>query len=201
MLNKEVEHKIFGKCWKMLNTVRKNQTDTGWEKCVNEAHEISESIAEYKKFHEKLVLATIEEAETEEKNKNAKEKSASYKNAGAAFNAAWEMFARFIDNPDEFKKSGMDILAEYNKTYSGRFAKKLGAAIYEVVCAENNCKGTFMKDAYTFYQEFKNGITSDIESDAYAKAERIIDKHPEHMLQMMEMCAELKIRGQKQAAA
>lgn len=37
--------------------------------------------------------------------------------------------------------------------------------------------------------------------DAYAKAERIIDKHPEHMLQMMEMCAELKIRGQKQAAA
>ena len=97
MLNKEVEHKIFGKCWKMFNTVRKNPTDTGWEKCVNEAHEISELIAEYKKFHEKLVLATIEEAETEEKNKNAKEKSDSYKNAGAAFNAAWEMFARFIE--------------------------------------------------------------------------------------------------------
>lgn len=200
MLDKNTEHKIFGRCWQMFNTVRKNPTDEGWEKCVNEAHDISESIAEYKKFHEKLVLSVIEEAEYEEKIKNMKEKSTAYKLAGGAFQASWEMFSRFIDNPEKFKKSGMDILAEYNKTYTGKFAKKLGAAIYEVSCAENNCPGAFMNDAYTFYQTFQNGITPEMESDAYAKAEHIIDLHPEHMLQMMEMYSDLKAKGKILAA-
>lgn len=200
MLDKKTEHGVFGKCWNMFNTVRKNPTDRGWETCVNEAHKIMVSVNGFEKFHEKLVLAVIEEAEFEEKCKDAQDKAAAYKDAGAAFQNAWEMFSRFIENPDKFKESGMDVLNEYNKAYKSRFAKKLSSAIYEVVCADNNFPGAFMNDAYTFYQEFQNGITPDMEADAYAKAEHVIDMHPEHMLQMMEMYADLKAKGKVVAA-
>ena len=129
-----------------------------------------------------------------------KEKAAAYKAAGAAFQAAWKMFSCFIDNVDGFKQSGMQILSEYNKEYSGRFAKKLGSAIYAAVCANLNSDGAFMHDAYHFYMEFQNGITENAEDDALKKAESIIDVYPEHMLQMMDMYADLKKRGQKNAA-
>lgn len=193
MFNKEEEHRIFGRAWSMFNTVRKNPTDEGWERCISEAHEISVSIPERKAFHEKLVLAIIEEAESEEKNK--KERAASYKKAGAAFQAAWKMFASFIDDSEQFKIHGMKALAEYNAMYSGRFAKKLGTAVYEAACKENNCPGAFMNDASAFYQKFQKGISTEDEAEAYAEAERIIDIHPEHTLQMMTMYTELRKRA------
>lgn len=198
MINKELEHKIFGECWAMFNKARKDDSDEGWQACINEAHRICEAY-DNRKFHEKLVLAVAEEAETESKMKN-KEKTAAYKAAGAAFQAAWKMFSCFIDNVDGFKQSGMQILSEYNKEYSGRFAKKLGSAIYAAVCADLNSDGAFMHDAYHFYMEFQNGITENAEDDALKKAESIIDVYPEHMLQMMDMYADLKKRGQKNAA-
>ena len=57
-----------------------------------------------------------------------------------------------------------------------------------------------MHDAYHFYMEVQNGITENAEDDALKKAESIIDVYPEHMLQMMDMYADLKKRGQKTAA-
>lgn len=57
-----------------------------------------------------------------------------------------------------------------------------------------------MHDAYHFYMEFQNGITENAEDDALKKAESIIDVYPEHMLQMMDMYADLKKRGQQNAA-
>lgn len=198
MINKELEHKVFGECWAMFNKTRKDDSDEGWQACINEAHRICQTY-DNRKFHENLVLVIAEEAEKESKMKN-KERAMAYKAAGAAFQAAWKMFSCFIDNPDGFKQTGMQILSEYNKEYSGEFAKKLGSAVYEAVCADLNSDGAFMHDAYHFYMEFQNGIAENAEDDALKKAESIIDVYPEHMLQMMDMYADLKKRGQKRAA-
>ena len=68
MINKELEHKVFGECWAMFNKARKDDSDEGWQACINEAHRICEAY-DNRKFHEKLVLAVAEEAETESKTK------------------------------------------------------------------------------------------------------------------------------------
>ena len=49
-----------------------------------------------------------------------------------------------------------------------------------------------MTDAFSFYQEFQDGISDKSEAEAYKKAENIINVHPEHMLQMMNLYADLR---------
>ena len=43
MINKELEHKVFGECWAMFNKARKDDSDEGWQACINEAHRICEA--------------------------------------------------------------------------------------------------------------------------------------------------------------
>lgn len=31
MINKELEHKVFGECWAMFNKARKDDSDEGWQ--------------------------------------------------------------------------------------------------------------------------------------------------------------------------
>ena len=49
-----------------------------------------------------------------------------------------------------------------------------------------------MSEAYTFYEEFCDGISKENIQNAYIKAEDIIKNHPAYMLHMMEMIRELK---------
>lgn len=189
-INKKETHKVFGEVWQMLNTVRKNDTDDGWKACMDEANRI---YAEYpsNKFYESVVLAVVAEAEREARlDPSVRQKE--YRNAGMAFQAAWKLFEKFADDMDAFKTNGMKALSEFNTKFSGKFAEKMGSAVYEVLCKATNDKGSFMTDAFSFYQEFQDGISDKAEAEAYKKAENIIDVHPEHMLQMMNLYADLR---------
>ena len=192
-INKKEAHKVFGEVWKMFNTVRKNNTDDGWKACMDEANRI---YAEYpSKFYEAVVLAVVAEAEREARlNQSVRQNE--YKNAGMAFQAAWKLFETFADDMGAFKVNGMKALSDFNAKYSGKFAEKMGSAVYETLCKAANDKGSFMTDAFAFYQEFHDGISDKAEAEAYKKAENIIDIHPEHMLQMMNLYAGLRAAAQ-----
>ena len=188
-IDKKEAHKVFGEVWKMFNTVRKNDTDDGWKACMDEANRIH---AEYpSEFYKTVVLAVVAEAEREARL-NPSDRQKEYKNAGTVFQAAWKMFVTFADDIESFKASGMTALSDFNVKFSGKFAEKMGSAVYEALCRAANDKGSFMTDAFSVYQEFQGGISDKSEAEAYKKAENIINVHPEHMLQMMNLYADLR---------
>lgn len=190
MFDKEKEHSFFGECWKMFNEIRKDNSDEGWEKCLATARSISGK----ERLHEKIILAVMDEAEVEA-SLDIKERTLSYKKAGAAFQDAWKMFSYFLDKKASFPEICMKTLQEYHKTYDSKFASDLATAIYEAMCKEVNVCGAFMSDAFHFYVQYKDGITETQEAAASAEAENIINVYPEHTLQMMDMYAGLQKRG------
>lgn len=193
MLDNEKEHKFFGDCWRMFNAVRKDNSDAGWERCTATARALCEK-KENKRFHEKIALAVIDEAE-HEIGMDIKERQSAYKKAGAVFQASWELFENFMTDIDAFRNTGMQQLTDFNALYDCQFATALSAAIYEVVCNYVHGEGDFMATAYRFYEKYKGGITVDMEPKAYADAEDIVNSHPQYMLHMMGMYEDLKKRA------
>lgn len=184
MSNIETVHAVFGTIWAMFNDVRKDNTDEGWAKCVSTSEIIVKKHPE--KMFEKVILAVIEEAEAESKIEDNKEKNAKYREAAKAFSGAWRLYESLVKTLD------INAMYTYCNDNPGKMANKLAAAVYEAACGEKYATGSFMKVAYDFYEEFKDGIPASRTDEAYEKAERIIDAHPEHMLQMMEMYHDLK---------
>lgn len=184
MLNKEEMHSILGEIWNMFNNVRKDQSDNGWARLVATANDIVKNHPE--KVFEKIVLAVVKEAEDESKIKDRKERVQTYRNAAKAFTSAWSLYE------DLSKCLDINSLHAYFNSNPGEFASKIGTALYEYACNVHITPGSFMSEAYTFYEEFCDGISKENIQNAYIKAEDIIKNHPAYMLHMMEMIRELK---------
>lgn len=199
MFTKKEAHTVFKKCWEMMNATRKGDAhdDSIWQECINKSHQIYNEYPS--EFCKDIVTAVSYEAEREAKL-DQKSRSAEYRTAATAYQAAWKMLECFLDDLEGFKSEGEQTLKAYKERFQGRFAETMGQVVYDAADAEAKNKGTFMQDAYTFYEEFKDGISPEQEPDAYAKAENIIDVHPEYMLQMMDMYADLKKRSALNAA-
>lgn len=199
MLTKNEAHTVFKVCWNMMNKTRKGDIhdDSIWQQCIETSHQIYNNYPS--EFCKDIVTAVAYEAEKEAKLDTQK-RSAEYKNAAAAYQAAWKMLECFLNDLESFKTEGKQTLDAYNERFKGQFAEKIGKIVYETADTEAKNKGRFMQDAYGFYEEFKNGISSEQEEEAYVKAELIIDEHPEYMLQMMDMYSDLKKRNTLYAA-
>lgn len=197
MFDKEKEHRFFGACWAMFNAVRKDNTDEGWMACTKTAHRLCER-EENKRFHEKITISLVDEAEREAAMK-PEERSAAYKVTGKAYQAAWTLLEELM-SVEDFGKNGIPKMVAFNQAYEGRFPKYLSAAVYEFVCKERNLPGSFLEEAYRFYGKYKNGISEQEAMQANEEAENIINVHPAYMLQMMDMYAGLQERARVTAA-
>ena len=94
-----------------------------------EAHKVFGEV--WKMFNYKtVVLAVVAEAEREARL-NPSDRQKEYKNAGTVFQAAWKMFETFANDIESFKASGMKALSDFNVKFSGKFAEKMGSAVYE----------------------------------------------------------------------
>lgn len=186
MLNKEKAHEVFGEIWTMFNNVRRDNSDEGWSRCVEEADRIH--LENPDNLYEKILLAVVDEAEAEAKVQDTDERHARYKAAANAYQAVWKLFERLLNCLD------VNSVVAYNQQFTGAFATKLSSAVYEAACGGMKQKGSFAHDAYSFYEKFKNGISDEQTSDAYMQAECIIEMHPEYMLQMMDMYDDLRKR-------
>lgn len=184
----KLNKKAFGDSWKMFNEVRKNNTDEGWTKCIETAEKISEENTG--EVYKKLLLAVVGEAERESKIKDEKSRNEVYRIAAKAFNEAWKLY--------ESLERSFDIgkLHAYCMENSGRFASDLGAALYEFECEKRLSCGDFMKALYEFYKKYHDGITDDVAHEAFKESEMLIEKHPGHALQMLEVFHELKALGE-----
>lgn len=197
MFDKEKEHQFFGACWAMFNTVRKDNTDEGWKACMETAHVLCEG-QEHQRFHEQIAIAIVDEAEAEAAMQGT-EKTTAYKAAGKTFQSAWKLVETLME-AETLEDCAMKQMTAFYQDNAGRFARYLGTAIYDFVCKERRVSGSFLKEAYQFYDKYKAGISEKEEAAANAEAETIIDVHPEYTLQMMDMYAGLQQRARIVAA-
>lgn len=186
--NKDEAHKVFGEVWGLMNAVRKTYSDDAWEQFVKGANEIHETYDN--RFYDALLINITEESEAEFKIQDKKQRRVRYEETWKAYMEAWTLLETLLDdfsNPKE-------IIEKYNEQHPCKFAANMGKAVYEVVSEYFNIPGSFMQVSYPFYQKYFSGINPDTEFEAYADAEKIIERHPEYMLQMMDMIASLKNR-------
>lgn len=177
-------HEGFSAVWKMFNEVRKNDCDAGWDACVETAKKIMNEHPD--KMFEKIILAVIEEAEAESKIKDKQKRNAQYRLSAKAFSSSWTLFESLMKTLD------INTLHAYCVDNPGRLASKLSAAVYETACGAKNAQGSFMEDAFEFYQMFAKGITKENQKEAFKAAEMLVDAYPEHTLQVMSMLKDLK---------
>lgn len=191
-------HELFGACWKMLNAVRKSKwTQEGWEECAKTAREIHKK--DGSQFSKQLVLEVLDEAERLEKS--GQKELEEYRMAHQIYQATWEFFVEAMNDLDEFSQNGKKQLRVYIEKFQQHpFAVGLGGVVYEAASKNVHVDGDFAKEASGFYEKYINGIQDGDEEAAYREAESIINKHPEYMMQVMEMYHKLKCQSAAAAA-
>ncbi len=180
-MNNEL-HETFKKMWDIFNEVRKNNTDEGWAKCVEDSETICKNIRN--KMIEKIMLALVAEAESESKIKNIEERTLLYRAAAKAYSEAWSLYES-LDKT--FDINTVHAYCENNN--KSEFSKKLCTAIYENACGKKFKNGNFAKSLYGFYEKLKSGIACD---EAYMEMESMIDIYPAYTLQIMDVYHEFQ---------
>lgn len=190
-INMTETYKSFARIWTMFNTLKKARfTDEAWAACVAEADEIGVNNSS---FIQHVICEVITEAERESKMPPEERKNA-YKAAAEAFNGAWTLLKTLIECDDrEFSGAGIRLLEAYEKKNgSTSFAVKMGTEVYKTACIEKNSTGSFFAEAMDFYDKYSGGISSVNETAAAVDAEKLLNRHPEYTLHVMEMVSGLK---------
>lgn len=180
-----VAREVFKHCWAMFNAVRKDQSDVGWENCVSEANAINQLYNE--ELYEKIVLAVVEEAESEFKLPE-NEKCAAYHSAKKAFNEAWVLFKGIFISQADNKE---DLIKEYRTSNPGVFALKLSSSIYTAYCNMEE-EVSFLAVVYPFIDKFNKGISDSEKNTAYTMAENMIQLYPQYMCQILKLYSDLR---------
>lgn len=191
--NIEIVNKLFAECWEMFNEIRRdNWTDAGWSKMVEQSDYLVKKYGN-NDFALYLVLAVVNEAEREYKLKPT-DRAEAYKEAHTIFKAASITYNDMISSCKTCEDC-MSKIKEYTEAHNSRFARQLSKTIYEEIYRLKRIDGSFVKEAFKFYQKYEPGILKDSTKKAYIEAENIIKVHPEFTTHMMQMFDVLKKKG------